>query len=294
MLIKVIRNGDYVYQFYQAGVRPLNDKGAKHTSSITAWPSLPTTTGLTCDTNCVGYVPNPDWCAANCPCFTANTVCGARKPRRQLQRREVESATCGTFTISYTLPDYPSTASSTSAANPPNGAADGIAAISKWWDRLDNNNPTGCTSTLHQFPQRQASSDGTPHEYASKSFQRELNISDSANLLSAEHIWEKHFVKTFLNWLSFNPAGGDGPVATCALVDSVFNTQSTTAGSPFVGQTVAQALANTVSCFGGSCPDNSRVGEFYILESGINQVKTIVSHPSANIQMQTLIILDFE
>ncbi|KAE9364748.1 hypothetical protein N431DRAFT_520352 [Stipitochalara longipes BDJ] len=249
-------NGDYVYQFYQAGVRPLNDKSAKHTSSITAWPSLPTT-GLTCDTNCVGYIPNPDWCAANCPCLTANTVCGARKTRSQLLRRETDSATCGAFTISYNLPDYPSTASSTSAANPPNGAADGIAAISKWWDRLDNNNPMGCTSTLNKFPQRQASPDGAPHEYAT------------------EHIWEKHFVKTFLNWLSFNPEG-DGPVATCALVNAVFNTPSTTTGSQFNGKTPAQALANVVSCFGGSCPESNRVSEFYILESGINQVKTVI------------------
>ena len=100
--------------------------------------------------------------------------------------------------------------------------------------------------------------------------------SDSANFSLAEHIWEKHFVKTFLNLLSFNP-DGDGPVATCNLVNAVFNTVSTSVGSQFENQTPAQALANTVSCFGGNCPDNNRVSEFYILENGINQVKTVVS-----------------
>jgi hypothetical protein len=124
--------------------------------------------------------------------------------------------------------------------------------------------------------------------------QRELHVANSANVSLAEHIWEKHFVKTFLNWLSFNPAGGDGPVATCALVNTVFNTQSTTVGSQFQTQTPAQALANVVSCFGGSCPDNNRVSEFYILESGINLAKTVVSYSTSIVNIQALTLLDFE
>jgi hypothetical protein len=62
------------------------------------------------------------------------------------------------------------------------------------------------------------------------------------------------------------------PVATCADIQAVFGTlnpQST----HFNTQTAAQLLATAVSCKGSGCPDNNRVGEFFLLRKEINGMK---------------------
>jgi hypothetical protein len=44
-------------------------------SAPTSTPA-PDTSGYTCSGQCRGYVPDPNWCAANCAyCFNANNVC---------------------------------------------------------------------------------------------------------------------------------------------------------------------------------------------------------------------------
>lgn len=97
-----------------------------------------------------------------------------------------------------------------------------------------------------------------------------------AKTLIAEHVWEKHFIKTFLNWLSYDSGEGHGAITDCAGKKSIFNTLSTTANSQFNRWTPAQALANAITCYGGNCPDNNRVSEFLILEAGVNGMKTRV------------------
>lgn len=98
----------------------------------------------------------------------------------------------------------------------------------------------------------------------------------NANNSIAEHIWEKHFIKTFLNWLSYDSGEGHGAVTDCAGKRAVFDTLSTTANSPFNQMTPAQALASSITCYGGNCPDNNRASEFLILEAGVNGMKTRV------------------
>jgi hypothetical protein len=92
----------------------------------------------------------------------------------------------------------------------------------------------------------------------------------------AEHIYEKHFIATFLKWLVYN--GYDyGSVTSCAVVINVFGRVSTTNGSPFAATNPISQLAAAFSCFGGNCADNTRVSEFFILNRDINLMKTIVS-----------------
>jgi hypothetical protein len=76
---RINRNGDHVYQFYKAGFRPLNDPDAVHKVSITAWLPTAVPSGTiakpTCEKDCRGFIPNPQWCNENCPCARKGSVC---------------------------------------------------------------------------------------------------------------------------------------------------------------------------------------------------------------------------
>lgn len=66
-----------------------------------------------------------------------------------------------------------------------------------------------CTWSLVLFPNRQGA-----QEYASKSAQGlELAFEKHANPRIAEHIYERHFLSSYLDWLTYNPSG-NGPVAS--------------------------------------------------------------------------------
>ena len=121
------RNGDHVYQFYQGGLRALNDPNAKHTAQekIESWLEPPTE-GLDCHKDCCGMILNGDWCNHNC----GGTTCrrGARSEHSILQPRATkEVKKVGGCEIPYVLPDYPS---SGVAANKPE--------IVKWYDMDDS------------------------------------------------------------------------------------------------------------------------------------------------------------
>lgn len=166
------------------------------------------------------------------------------------------NANCG---LSFEFPAYPSTTRARSVVNgEPTGSAGSISEITAngWWDWEDVN-PTGvCSRRLRKTTIRQQHG----QEYAT------------------EHIYEKHIVKMFLNWLSFDMTednGGfdAGRVTDCTTMKKLFGSKSSDASSSFYSVTPAQKLANQVTCFGTNCPDNSRVSEFFILEASVNGLK---------------------
>lgn len=122
-------NGDHVYQFYQAGVRSLNDPAAHHTQNGVSFGSYlePTTENLSCDTDCCGYIPNGDWCIQNC-----GGICkrGNRRTStsRDILSRNVENVAgpVRDCALPYTLPDYPSA-----------GKAEGMNEVQKYYDLDD-------------------------------------------------------------------------------------------------------------------------------------------------------------
>lgn len=121
------RNGDHAYQFYQGGLRALNDPNAKHTAQakIGSWLEPPTE-GLDCDKDCCSMILNGDWCNQNC----GGTTCrrGERSEHFALQPRATEQVNkVGGCALPYVLPNYPSA-----------GAAAKISEIVKWYDRDDS------------------------------------------------------------------------------------------------------------------------------------------------------------
>lgn len=241
----------------------MNDGTAKNNFKLTEWLGA-STVGLTCEKDCVGFIPNPDWCNSNChrkkrhvePSIT--TLYNRRNKAAVLRLRAAETKTvkCG---ITYTLPDYPSTAREANADNSRSPAGT-IAEITNnsWWDYTDNPfvfAPALCYRTLRKTNSR------TPgKEYAT------------------EHIYEKHIVKMYINWLSYDMTednGGfdAGKIATCDTMNSVFNTKSIDPASKFKDLTPAQALANALSCSGTGCPATDRLSEFFILAEDVNKLK---------------------
>jgi hypothetical protein len=133
VILKIYRNGDHVYQFYQGGLRALNDPNAKHTAQtrIGSWLEPPTE-GLNCNNDCCSIILNGDWCNQNCGGPTCRR--SIRSEHLALQPRAIERvATVDKCEVSYVLPDYPSS-----------GSASGESEIVKWYDRDDSvncNNP---------------------------------------------------------------------------------------------------------------------------------------------------------
>lgn len=79
-------------------------------------------------------------------------------------------------------------------------------------------------------------------------------------------------MKSFLNFLQYVDEAdtGDPPLGgSCTNIKAAFGTALTTAN----GITAAQSLANAWTCYGSPCADNSRVSEFYILQSDLNNAK---------------------
>ncbi|CAJ2513529.1 Uu.00g016480.m01.CDS01 [Anthostomella pinea] len=247
-------NGDHVYQYYEGGVRALYDQNEKH-SPIGSFLEPPTE-GLSCDTDCCGAVPNPDWCNANCGGTTckrgdrySSPVKATKTPpvkATTLERRAKEVVTeVGGCPISYTLPNYPAAASAAKSA-----------AVQKWYDEdksVSCDNPT-----LSHF-----------------------TSPPSGSKWNTEHVWEKHMVKRFFYYLlsgqqAFdNEDGNDRAVASCDRVQAAFNTVGGQ-GSQFQYQTAAQQLGAAISCSGRSpCPasDGSRLSEFFLLRDKINKIK---------------------
>jgi hypothetical protein len=105
----------------------------------------------------------------------------------------------------------------------------------------------------------------------------------------AEHVWEKHFVTIFLNWLTFDPPDRDvpppknkksketskskvskettGAPTEAETFKSVFKTKGTKL--PFSKQMPATVIANAIST-------TKRIDEFMLLEVKIDTAKPVV------------------
>lgn len=160
--LTIHRNGDHVYQYYQGGLRALNDPNAKHTAQtkIGSWLEPPTE-GLDCSRDCCSLILNPDWCNKHCGGATCRR--GARSEYFALQPRATQSvAQVGGCALPYILPDYPSS-----------GTASSMPEIVKWYDRDDSmNGNNNCNNpVIKLFPNRQPRSD-----YDSKYIQTTISI----------------------------------------------------------------------------------------------------------------------
>jgi hypothetical protein len=120
----------------------------------------------------------------------------------------------------------------------------------------------------------------------------------------AEHVWEKYFVTTFLNWLTFDPPDPDVPPpknkkskktskskvskgTTGAPTDaetfkSIFKTKGTKL--PFSKQIPATVIANAIST-------TKRVDEFMLLEAKINTAKTVVGPSLGKSELYQLLMI---
>ncbi|KAF2495331.1 hypothetical protein BU16DRAFT_618169 [Lophium mytilinum] len=249
-------NGDHVYQFYQGGLRALNDPNAKHSAQtkIESWLEPPTE-GLDCNKDCCGLVLNGDWCNQNCGGPTCRR--GTRSEHFALRPRATQSvAQVGGCAIPYVLPDYPSS-----------GTASGMPEVVKWYDRDDSvNGNNNCNNPVINL----------------------FGNSQPGSNYDTEHVYEKHLVKRFLYFLiggeqafddNVNPAQPPSaqalPVTDCARLQAVFGSLSNTANSQFGQETVAEQLGKAVSCFGTACPDpgRGRLSEFFLLRHEINGMK---------------------
>ncbi|RDW63247.1 hypothetical protein BP6252_10792 [Coleophoma cylindrospora] len=249
-------NGDHVYQFYEGGLRPLNDPNAKHTAQTTIGSWLePPTEGLNCGRDCCGMILNLDWCITNCGGATCRR--GSLSEQFALRPRATQSvAQVGGCAIPYVLPDYPSS-----------GTASSMQEVVKWYDRNDmvngNNNCDNPVITL-------------------------FGNSQSGSNYDTEHVYEKHLVKRFLYYLiggeqafddNVNPAATPSPqalpITDCARLQAVFGELSNTPNSQFQQETVAAQLGKAVSCSGTACPDTGRgrLHEFFLLRHEINGMK---------------------
>ncbi|KAL1600665.1 hypothetical protein SLS60_007053 [Paraconiothyrium brasiliense] len=247
--LTIRRNGDHVYQFYQGGLRALNDPNAKHTAQtkIGSWLEPPTE-GLNCNKDCCSMILNPDWCNQNCGGATCRR--GTRSEHFALRPRATQSvAQVGGCALPYVLPDYPSS-----------GTASGMQEVVKWYDRDDSvNGNNNCNNPrISLFGNSQP---GTSYD--------------------TEHVYEKHLVKRFLYFLiggeqafddNDNPAQAL-PITDCARLQAVFGSLSNAANSQFGQETAAAQLGKAVSCDGTACPAGARLSEFFLLRHEINGMK---------------------
>ncbi|KAM0813307.1 hypothetical protein AB5N19_13300 [Seiridium cardinale] len=244
-------NGDHVYQFYEAGVRSLNDPNAHHTQNGISLGSYlePSTEGLSCKTDCCGYLPNADWCNQNCGgiCRRGNRWNSAN-PKNLFARSTATVTKVGGCDLTYTLPDYPSS-----------GTAESISNVQKYYDRDDSViGSNNCDNPRLTGPVAKV----------------------AGNTYDTEHVFEKHFIKRFLYFLvggyqAFDDISGSSvidPVAPCDDVKAVFN-KLNPAGTNFRTETAAQQLGKAISCKGSQCPDDNRVEEFFLLRTAINGIK---------------------
>ncbi|EEY16773.1 predicted protein [Verticillium alfalfae VaMs.102] len=234
-------NGDHVYQFYQAGVRQLNDPEAHHTKNNIKIGSylMPPTDGLSCGKDCHGFIPNPQWCRDNCGArlFARGRrwASSSNNPGSAplLFARATETVnTVGGCNLRYVLPDYPSS-----------GTAENNAAVQKFYDRDDTNHGNGnnCDNPVLTGPVAKVNG----HSYD----------------IGGQQAFDD----------SIDPNGAD-PVATCPDVEAVFN-QLNAQGTHFTTETAAQQLGRAVSCSGPQCPDNNRVSELFLLRKEVNGIK---------------------
>jgi hypothetical protein len=262
------RNGNHASQFYEAGVRPLNDGTAKNNYQITEWLGW-STVGLTCGHDCVGFIPSTTWCNNNCRSgkrhieAQKNTFSARRSKASAIQARQAKPTklptqkACG---IAFTFPGYPETTKSgnTPPENPRSAGTVALITNNGWWDFVDEN-PNGVC-----FRRLRKTKDRVPRtEYAT------------------EHIYEKQLIKLYFNWLAYDMTEESGfesgKVADCnTVVKPLFQTKSSDAKSKFNTISPAQKLANEISCLGGTCPDDSRASEFYILQKDVNGLKAIL------------------
>ncbi|KAK0713053.1 hypothetical protein B0T26DRAFT_716196 [Lasiosphaeria miniovina] len=131
-------NGDHVFQYYGAGLRPLNDptsyygqKGKFITNYL-----MPVANGKTCYNKCCVVnirVGSSDWCKQNCGVPFCGRPTKARPVPAISARRTEKVAGVGGCDLPYILPDCPSS-----------GDAEKIGAVQKFYDRDDtpvgNNN----------------------------------------------------------------------------------------------------------------------------------------------------------
>lgn len=135
-------NGNHVYQFYAAGLRPLNSPESHHVKDdrIELKSFLePPAEGLSCSKDCCGYIPNTSWCIENCGGVCKRSRGTSLTPVGLLEHgiaaratQSVKSVTPG-CELQYILPDYPSS-----------GVAAKKPEVQKFYDRNDatsgNNN----------------------------------------------------------------------------------------------------------------------------------------------------------
>jgi hypothetical protein len=246
---------------FEAGVRPLNDGTAKKNFKLTKWLGA-STVGLICARDCVDSLSNPEWCASNCSeqnrqLESSVTFFSSRRDQAPILRKrgtELKKVNCG---IEYTIPNYPGTAKE---ANPRTNDAGHMPDITKngWWDFTDNafaTSPAICYRTLRKTADRIPGK-----EYAT------------------EHVYEKHILKMYLNWLSYdmtedNGGFAAGKIANCDTMKNVFHKKSSDSNSKFKNISPAQALAETLSCSGTKCAATDRLSEFYILDDNVNKLK---------------------
>lgn len=182
----------------------------------------------------------------------------------------------GSCSLTYHNDAYPGTAkwarAQTGAITPSD--ADSIPAISKWFDREYIGGPAGygCRWQLTQFAARQPQ-----REYGSMQRSLPCFLEACSCRYLAEHVYERHMISTFLNWLQFEPADSVGSVSNCAAINRIFGNPSGIPGSTLQNISPIQKLGQELSCFAPlSCVDNTRVTEFFILNSGVNVIKTFV------------------
>jgi hypothetical protein len=267
VLTKYTSNGDYVYQFYEGGVRPLNDGTAKNNFKLNDYLGR-STVALTCYKDCVGFIPNSSWCNSNCP--RSKRYIEPRKSAFSIRRTasfalqgRAKKTTTAICKVDLTFPDYPSTSLDSPTGEKEKSAGTEPDIIKNgWWDFVDGPSPTGHPSMCYRTLRR-TSTRTTGKKYAT------------------EHIYELHIWKMFLNWLPFNSrdeAGGfeAGSVATCDTVKSVFTKKSTDSTSVFNTITPVDKLADEMTCSGAGCPADNRKGEFFILDQNVNAMEAIV------------------
>lgn len=80
-------------------------------------------------------------------------------------------------------------------------------------------------------------------------------------------------IANFLEWIKYGNGVLTPVYPGCTAINNIWNTPSTTTNSPLFGIRPVAAMAAALS-------DNTRVAEFFILNSDINNVKQTVRVPS--------------
>ncbi|TPX17800.1 uncharacterized protein E0L32_002901 [Thyridium curvatum] len=247
-------NGNHVYQFYAAGLRDLNAPDSHHVQNgIMLGEYLePPTDGLSCGKDCVGYIPNPQWCNDHCRASRRSERWGSTILHKRVDGIDV-------CKLPYTFPPYPSA-----------GDAERVQAIVShgYYDR--DNTPNCDNPKLNTFSAKvPASAYNTEHV-----FEKQMVTRFFYYLIGGEQMLGDDGSDPGTP----PPANQceDHPIASCQVLQAVFGTKNA-AGTHFRDQTAAQQIANAVSCGGGSCPDQGgRLSEFFLLNNKLNGFKAIV------------------